>query len=245
LIEAELFGHVKGAFTGALSDRPGRAEIAEGGTLFLDEIGDLPLELQPKLLTFLQDRTLERIGDTKTRRVDVRVLAATNHNLEARCQKGQFRQDLYFRLAVLTLELPPLRERTDDIAVFADHILSRIATHRGVSPCTLTDESRGALLAYPWPGNIRELENVLERASAFCERSRITPADLGLDAPATAPVHGLAPPPLAGRTLADIEKQAILETLAACGGNKKAAARSLGIDEKSIYNKMRRLGITS
>lgn len=243
LIEAELFGHVKGAFTGALADRPGRAEIADGGTLFLDEIGDLPLELQPKLLTFLQDRTLERIGDTKVRRVDVRVIAATHQDLEVRCRKGQFRQDLYFRLAVLTLSLPPLRERPDDIPAFTDHILARIASHRGDSGYTLTNESRQALSNYPWPGNIRELENVLERASAFCDDSRITPADLGLEALSLAQV--CSPASFAGLTLAEIEKRALVETLAACGGNKKAAARSLGIDEKSIYNKMRRLGITT
>jgi DNA-binding NtrC family response regulator len=245
LIEAELFGHVKGAFTGAVADRPGRAEMAHGGTLFLDEIGDLPLELQPKLLTFLQDRTVQRIGDARSRTVDVRVLAATHQDLSARCEKGQFRRDLFFRLAVLILELEPLRNRPEDVAAFAEHILARIAQKRGAPPYVLTEEARQALLAYGWPGNVRELENVLERASAFCEEQRILPKDLDLEPLSGAAESTKAPAPnLAGQTLADIERRAILETLAACGGNKRAAARSLGIDEKSIHNKMKRLGIT-
>lgn len=242
LIEAELFGHVKGAFTGALSDRPGRAEMADGGTLFLDEIGDLPLELQPKLLTFLQDRTVQRIGGTTTRTVDVRVIAATHQDLESRSTRGEFRQDLFFRLAVLTLPMMPLRERPEDIPTFVEHILSRIASKRGEKSYQLAEGAIDQLLAHPWPGNIRELENVLERASAFCEEGKITPGDLGL-------FHSQSPPAnnfnrgLAGLTLAEIERRAIIETLAACSGNKKAAARSLGIDEKSIYNKMKRLDI--
>ena len=245
LIEAELFGHVKGAFTGAVADRPGRAEMAHGGTLFLDEIGDLPLELQPKLLTFLQDRTVQRIGDARSRTVDVRVLAATHQDLSARCEKGQFRRDLFFRLAVLILELEPLRNRPEDVAAFAEHILARIAQKRGAPPYVLTEEARQALLAYGWPGNVRELENVLERASAFCEEQRILPKDLDLEPLSGAAESTKAPAPnLAGQTLADIERRAILETLAACGGNKRAAARSLGIDEKSIHNTMKRLGIT-
>lgn len=246
LIEAELFGHVKGAFTGAVADRPGRAEMADGGTLFLDEIGDLPLELQPKLLTFLQDRTVQRIGDARSRTVDVRVLAATHQDLSTKCERGQFRRDLFFRLAVLILELEPLRNRPEDVGAFAVHTLARIAQKRGTLPYVLSEEARQALLAYGWPGNVRELENVLERASAFCEGGRILAKDLDLESPpGGAAASGKAlPPDLAGQTLADIERRAILDTLAACGGNKKAAARSLGIDEKSIYNKMKRLGLT-
>lgn len=242
LIEAELFGHVKGAFTGAVSDRPGRAEMADGGTLFLDEIGDLPLELQPKLLTFLQDRTVQRIGEAAVRPVDVRVIAATNHDLEARAQDGEFRQDLYFRLAVLPLVMKPLRERPEDVLAFVEHTLAQIADKRGETACVLTAEARQALLDHPWPGNIRELENVLERASAFCQEGKISTEDLHLSRPNVAGSNEAGS--LAGMTLADIERRAILETLTASGGNKKAAARSLGIDEKSIYNKMKRLGIT-
>lgn len=253
LIEAELFGHARGAFTGAVSDRPGRAEIADGGTLFLDEVGDMPLELQPKLLTFLQERTLQRIGEAKVRKVNVRVIAATHQDLEAKCRQGTFRQDLYFRLNVLPIRLAPLRERKEDLPLLADAVLERIARQRGSPSFILTPDAREALVAYAWPGNIRELENVLERASAFCESSRVAASDLGLSVSATPSsfgkgYHAASSPSeplhsLAGMTLADIERKAILDTLHASGGNKKAAARMLGIDEKSIYNKMKRLGI--
>ena len=242
LIEAELFGHARGAFTGAVSDRPGRAEMAHGGTLFLDEIGDLPLELQPKLLAFLQDRTVQRIGEARIRNVDVRVISATNQDLEQRCSERVFRKDLYFRLNVLPIHVPPLRARREDIGPLVDSLLARIARQRGTAPCSLTDDARARLLAYDWPGNVRELENVLERASAFCNASVITGDDLNIKgSPETATVP--ASTSLAGRTLADIERQAILDTLQFCDGNKKAAARQLGIDEKSIYNKIKRLGL--
>ena len=216
--------------------------MADGGTLFLDEIGDLPLELQPKLLTFLQDRSVQRIGGTTSRTVDVRVIAATHQDLEARSKTGEFRQDLFFRLAVLTLPMMPLRQRPEDIPVFAEHILARIASKRGEKPYLLDHDAVELLMSHPWPGNIRELENVLERASAFCEQGQIGPADLGLFHPPKSPAESSSGT-LAGLTLAEIERRAIIETLAACGGNKKAAARSLGIDEKSIYNKMKRLDI--
>lgn len=245
LIEAELFGHVRGAFTGAISDRPGRAEMADGGTLFLDEIGDLPLELQPKLLTFLQDRIVQRIGETQVRRVDVRVIAATHQELENKVRQNLFRQDLYFRLAVLTLEMKPLRDRPQDIRVFADHVLRRIAAHRGDAPFALSPAALQALDSHPWPGNVRELENVLERATAFCESSSLEPIDLGLHEACTLDASAAASrsTSLGGHTLDQIERRAILETLALTSGNKKAAAKLLGIDEKSIYNKMKRLEI--
>lgn len=243
LVEAELFGHVRGAFTGAVGDRPGRAEMAHGGTLFLDEIGDLPLELQPKLLNFLQDRTVQRIGDTKVREVDVRVIAATHQDLARKCREKSFREDLFFRLNVLPLEVPALRNRREDIPELVAAVLTRIAKKIGTSNLEVTAEAQKALHDYSWPGNVRELENVLERASAFCNDNTIGIDDLNLgslesDKPASSTAS------LAGRTLADIEKQAILDTLEACQGNKKAAAKLLGIDEKSIYNKMKRLGIT-
>jgi DNA-binding NtrC family response regulator len=242
LIEAELFGHVRGAFTGAISDRPGRAEMADGGTLFLDEIGDLPLELQPKLLTFLQDRVLQRIGETQVRKVDVRVIAATHQDLEEKVQQHSFRQDLYFRLAVLTLEMKPLRDRSEDVLVFAEHILSRIASQRRERPFEISPEAVKLLEGYSWPGNIRELENVLERGTAFCESAKLEPDDLGLCEAEV--VEDSSPISLAGQTLDEIERRAIIDTLSLLGGNKKGAAKMLGIDEKSIYNKMRRLGIT-
>lgn len=242
LIEAELFGHKKGAFTGALADRPGRAEMADGGTLFLDEIGDLPLELQPKLLTFLHDRVVQRIGDAESRTVDVRVIAATNHDLKQRCREGRFRDDLYYRLNVLPIESPPLRQRGQDMLAFANEALARIAAARSSAPLSLSAGAKEAILCYSWPGNIRELENVLERATAFAAGAALTPEDLGISPgqAASAPVA----PSLAGLTLEEIERRAIRDHLHASGGNKKAAAKALGIDEKSIYNKMKRLGLT-
>jgi DNA-binding NtrC family response regulator len=249
LIEAELFGHAKGAFTGAVSDRPGRAEIADQGTLFLDEIGDLPLELQPKLLTFLQDRTMQRIGSNKEIKVDVRVITATHQDVTAMCQQGQFRQDLFYRLNVLSLHAAALRERSADIAGLAEEILQRIAQRRGTEPLPLSVAAVELLCSHDWPGNIRELENVLERATAFADGPVINAEHIAIQRLVSArtvprPSTDAKPESLAGKTLAETERQAILETLAACGGNKALTARQLGISEKSIYNKMRRLGIS-
>src|SRR5215207_2155986 len=180
LIEAQLFGHVRGAFTDAVADRPGSVEMADGGTLFLDEIGDLPLELQPKLLTFLQDRTFQRIGDPRTLHADVRVVAATHQRLEAKIAERSFREDLFYRLNVLPLDVPPLRDRPDDVPLFARFVLDRLASKRNSAPFELTADATTALLRHPWPGNMRELENVLERAATFCTDGRITAADLNL-----------------------------------------------------------------
>jgi DNA-binding NtrC family response regulator len=257
LLESEMFGHEKGAFTGALQRRIGRIEMAEGGTLFLDEIGDLPLNLQPKLLTFLQDRNFLRLGGSKTVKADVRVIAATNVDLEERVQAREFRQDLYFRLNVIPLELPPLRARPDDVEFLATQYLVRLA--KGKSPLKIAPDAVRMLRDYPWPGNVRELENVLERAAAFASSDTIHPEDL----PATlksslfSPAGAVAPPSpgmptstpgtssveLGQSSLEEIEKLAIIETLRKCDGNKAAAARILGIAEKSIYNKMQRLGM--
>ncbi|MCL4201665.1 MAG: sigma-54 dependent transcriptional regulator [Pirellulaceae bacterium] len=247
LVEAELFGHTKGAFTGAVHDRPGRAEIADGGTLFLDEIGDLPLELQPKLLTFLQDRTFQRIGSNKIYTADVRMIAATHQDLAGMCREKRFREDLYFRLNVITIHVPALRDRLDDIPELARQILQRIGRRRG-QPALACDAIAAAMLQrHAWHGNVRELENVLERASAFCEGPTIGAGDLAFPAatadPADRPLAS-RPPALAGFTLDELEKQAIRDTLQATSGNKAAAARELGISEKSIYNKMKRLGLS-
>jgi DNA-binding NtrC family response regulator len=241
LIESQLFGHVRGAFTDAVSDRAGSVEMADGGTLFLDEIGDLPLELQPKLLTFLQDRTFQRIGDPTMLSADVRVIAATHQDLEAKVADRSFRADLYYRLNVLPITMPALRDRSSDVPLFARFVLERLAKKRGVSPVDLTPEARDALQRYTWPGNLRELENVLERAATFCEGNRIQIEDLHLKN--IAPMTPLANKGLAGLTLEEIERLAILETLEHCRNNKKAAARMLDIDEKSIHNKMKRLGL--
>lgn len=288
LLTSELFGHTKGAFTGAVSDRAGHAEVANRGTLFLDEIGDLPLELQPKLLTFLQDRTIQRLGSSEVRKVDVRLIVATHRDLAEMCREHAFRQDLFFRLMVLSLELPPLRHRLSELPMMAEACLNRICQRMGMPPKSLTESGLNVLLKYTWPGNIRELENVLERAAAFSEGNTIGPDELvfnttlskrtdgiQIDHPSTAKDSTLNPhnsplteaippsashsegggtgaspqkPPeeklsLAGKTLDEIEREAILQTLAACGGNKAKCARMLGISEKSIYNKMRRLNI--
>lgn len=245
LIEAELFGHVKGAFTEAGEARPGRAEIADGGTLFLDEIGDLPLELQPKLLTFLQEKTFQRIGSDSEVQVDVRVISASHQDLAALCEERRFRPDLYYRLNVLKLHIHALRERQGDIPTLAAAILERIARRRGIENITLSQDASRRLMNHSWPGNIRELENIIERASAFCEDNRIAPEDLDLSPDTNDPEHGttLGQPSLAGQTLWEIEKRALIDTLEAEGGNKAMAARQLGVSEKSIYNKLRRFDL--
>ena len=245
LIEAELFGHVKGAFTEAGEARPGRAEIADGGTLFLDEIGDLPLELQPKLLTFLQEKTFQRIGSDSEVQVDVRVISASHQDLAALCEERRFRPDLYYRLNVLKLHIHALRERQGDIPTLAAAILERIARRRGIENITLSQDASRRLMNHSWPGNIRELENIIERASAFCEDNRIAPEDLDLSPDTNNPEHSttLGQPSLAGQTLWEIEKRALIDTLEAEGGNKAMAARQLGVSEKSIYNKLRRFDL--
>jgi DNA-binding NtrC family response regulator len=265
LLESELFGHTRGAFTGAVRDRVGHAELAHGGTLFLDEIGDLPLDLQPKLLTFLQDRRIQRLGSTESKRVDTRLIVATHRDLATMCEHNEFRQDLYFRLMVINIELLPLRERRDEIPVIASSILTNICQRQRIPLKSLSKASLEILVAYPWPGNIREMENVLERAVAFSETNSIDPEQLlfGARSPDRRGARGIGSSPglslngmgsmmrpendsqqhFAGRTLEEIERQAIIETLKACEGNKARSARSLGISEKSIYNKMKRLKI--
>ncbi len=252
LIESELFGHIKGAFTGAVKDRIGKAEIAHGGTLFLDEIGDLPLDLQPKLLTFLQDRIIQRIGCNEDRVLDVRLIVATHRDLAAMCHERRFRQDLFYRLNVLSIYLQPLRERPEILKQIAESTAETLCQREGKPSRQLTGHAIAVLKSHPWPGNIRELENVLERAVAFSETDEIRAEDLIFDT-ANLPTsseqyHSTteASPPefsLAGKTLEEIERRAILATLDACDGNKARTARMLGISEKSIYNKMRRLKI--
>ncbi|MDP6443795.1 MAG: sigma-54 dependent transcriptional regulator [Pirellulaceae bacterium] len=242
LIEAELFGHAQGAFTGAVADRPGRVEAADGGTLLLDEIGDMPIELQPKLLTFLQDQSFQRIGSDRRHRVNVRVIAATNQNLAEHCQAKSFREDLYFRLNVLALRVPPLRERRDLLAELAHQIILGISARAEEPPPRIEEEAMFALMRHPWPGNVRELENVLERACVFRRGNVISAADLAFDVfpPPADEQDNSASRSLAGRTMADIERQALVDTLEACRGNKAMASRQLGISERSIYNKLKR-----
>lgn len=246
LIESELFGHRRGSFTGAVADRPGRAEMANDGTLFLDEVGDLPLELQPKLLTFLQDRTAFRLGSNTPYKVNCRVIAATHSDLRQRCRAKTFREDLYFRLDVMRVHLPPLRERREELDGLIREIARKVCNKLGRVTFGFSPDAMKELTDYPWPGNIRELENVLERSISLCPGPALTQADLRFLNDSTPSPDDLSSPAavsLAGRTLAEIERQAIWETLELEGGNKARAARSLGISEKSIYNKMRRLHI--
>lgn len=227
LIEAELLGHAKGAYTGAQTSRPGLAEVANGGTLFLDEIGEMPLELQPKLLTFLQDRNIRRIGESTQRQVDVRIVTATNQSLETLISRGQFREDLYFRLNVLRLEAPPLRERKEDIPILAREFLREISDRTGLVKPLLDSETLDALQAYEWPGNVRELQNMLER---LCVLGQIGP----LKRPEARK--------FSIKTLHEIEQEAILSTLELTGGDKEKAAKALGVSVKTIYNKLSQYG---
>jgi len=238
LLEAELFGHEKGSFTGATSSRPGKIEVANGGTLFLDEIGDMPLDLQPKLLTFLQDRVFQRIGSNKDQKVDVRIVAATHKDLSQMVEDQTFRQDLYYRINVLSIDIPGLAFRPEDVTPLAIEILSRISSRRNCEPFEIEPEALKVLRAHPWPGNVRELENVLERATAFCLENKILKEDLNIEASNQA-----APTDLAGLSLEEIERRAIVDTLDFCQGNKSDAATMLGISQKSIYNKINKYDI--
>ncbi|MHC4954699.1 MAG: sigma-54-dependent transcriptional regulator [Planctomycetota bacterium] len=242
LIEAELFGHERGAFTGAVTGRPGRAEMAEGGTLFLDEIGDMPLELQPKLLTFLQEREVQRIGGKHPKKVDVRVIAATHHDLEQMVGEKRFREDLYFRLNVLRIETPSLAERREDLPELINNMLDRIGAQRRGVDFRLTRDAEQMLASHNWRGNLRELENMLERATAYSNNGTIDVDLFELDNGRRGAAHSSADRPyLAGFTMEEIERWALLDTLDSVGGNKAAAARKLGVCEKTIYNKLKRI----
>jgi DNA-binding NtrC family response regulator len=236
LLESELFGHERGAFTGAVARREGRFKQADGGTLFLDEIGEVSPAIQVKLLRFLQERTFERVGGNETVKVDVRVIAATNRDLEAQIKKGAFREDLFYRLNVVTVDIPPLRERRADIPALASFFLRRYAAENGKNIDTFSDESLQALLEYRWPGNVRELENVVERAVVLCDTSRIEKKQL---APSVLPSDEReVPPPIPGSTIADLERYAILKTLEACGGSTSKAATVLGVSPRKIQYKL-------
>ncbi len=243
LLESELFGHEKGAFTGAIARRKGRFEQADGGSIFLDEIGDLSPALQVKLLRVLQEREFERVGGNQTLRADVRVLAATHRDLERALREGAFREDLYYRLNVVTIQIPPLRERREDIPLLLEHFLRKFAqkNHRDVTG--LTAAARDALLKYEYPGNVRELENIVERAVLLC-RGRVIDME---DLPATLRPgqRGAAEPlpkDLPG-VLADIERQAIESALARSGGVQTQAAEALGISERVLRYKMKKYGL--
>jgi DNA-binding NtrC family response regulator len=246
LLESELFGHEKGAFTGAVARRVGRFEQASGGTLFLDEIGDLDIDLQAKLLRVLQNGQFERVGGSETLQVDVRVIAATNRNLPARIAEQQFREDLYYRLSVVTIELPPLRARTDDIPPLAEHIVRRLARKYQWPQLALAPEAVEYLRSQPWPGNVREMQNVLARAAILVRGRLILPEDLRLsppDKPAVAAESSHDQPMSLKELVADTERRAIQHALDQTGWNRTKAARLLGISRRQLFDKIQHYGL--
>jgi DNA-binding NtrC family response regulator len=236
VLESELFGHERGAFTGAVATKPGLIELADGGTLFLDEIGEMEPDSQVKLLRVLETRAFFRVGSTRQRTVDMRLVAATNRDLAEALKAGEFRQDLYYRINTITVTLPPLRERREDIAPLAAHFLEENAAYgrRRLSTAALT-----CLEGYDWPGNVRELQHAVQRAVILCEGEEIQPADLPADIqcgePARAPASG---------SLEDMERQHIIATLRQVGGHRAKAAALLGIDPKTLYRKIQSYGIS-
>jgi len=231
LVESELFGHQKGSFTGATSDKPGLFEVADGGTLFIDEIGELPLALQPKLLRVLEDGSMRRVGSHKERNVDVRIIAATNRELGEAVTEGGFREDLYYRINVMSLQLPPLRERDGDVGMLIDHLIGE--------DWDIEPDARGALESYHWPGNIRQLINALDRAMVLADDHTITIDDLPHELVLRSHDH---PRPIARDTsrLDEIEKAHIVEVLERENGNKARAARALGIHRRKLYRLLER-----
>ncbi len=242
VLESELFGHEKGAFTGATGRREGRFKLADGGTLFLDEISEAPPEVQVKLLRFLQEREFERVGSNETVRVDVRVIAATNRRLETLVQDGRFREDLYYRLAVVRIDVPPLRARPSDLPLLADFFLRRFCQENDKTIDGFTEAARWALLSHPWPGNVRELSNAIEQAVLVCEGRRIDLDNLPLvEAPPAGQAIRLMIP---GVTMAELERFAILKTLEAVGGSKSRAASILGISRRTIQYRLKEWGLS-
>ena len=238
LFESELFGHVKGAFTDAHADKPGKFEQADGGTLFLDEIGNLSYALQAKMLTALQNRTVTRVGGRSEIRFDIRLITATNRNVESMVAEQTFRQDLFYRINTIALHLPPLRERAADIVPLAEMFLSRYASAYGRPVPALTPDAAQKLTAYPWPGNIRQLQHTMERTLILTDGTEICAAHLQLPtASAVAPsVQGV-------QTLEDVERETIARAVAECEGNMSAVAQRLGITRQTLYNKIKKYGI--
>jgi len=258
LMESELFGYDKGAFTGAVGAKPGRFELAHGGTLFLDEIGEIPVEMQVKLLRVLQESEFERVGGIKTIKVDVRLVTATNRDLLAEVGAGAFREDLFYRLNVVPIHIPPLRERREDIPLLADHFIAKFNDRLKKEIAAITPEAVERLVAYQWPGNIRELENLMERTVLFCEGPEIRVSDLppevaGAPQPGSAATHASgdellrpAPESLKEAVRAEterVERELIQRALDATGGNVTQAARKLKISRKSLQTKMKELGL--
>jgi len=237
LIESEIFGHEKGAFTSAYQLKRGLVEVADTGTLFLDEIGEMPIGLQAKLLRFLDSGEFRRVGGNKALTVDVRLIAATNKDLPGMIKKGAFREDLYYRLNVINITLPPLRERKEDIAALARHFLKQYAKKLEKSITDLTPDALELLAGYHWPGNVRELENVVERAVILCESNLLGAEDLSVPTPAVIAELGTNP------SLEEMEKNYILRVLKEANGNQSKASQLLGIDRKTLYLKLKKYGI--
>ena len=246
LLESELFGHVKGAFTGALRDHWGKVKAAAGGTIFLDEIGDLPMEIQPKLLRLLQEREYERVGENVTRKAEVRIIAATSRDLKVRVAEGAFREDLYFRLNVITAEMPPLRQRSGDLLRFAEHYIKHFAALCGRRLDGFSEAASAAIRAYSWPGNLRELRNAIERAVIMAKGNKINLEDL------PAELRGRAAPGIKGNgaslevgSLVSMEKleEAHLRKVLERTSNLAEAAQVLGIDQATLYRKRKKIGL--
>jgi DNA-binding NtrC family response regulator len=241
LLESELFGHARGAFTGAIGAKRGLFELADAGTLFLDEVGDMGPKMQAQLLRTLQDGEVRPVGGTDAIRVDVRLVCATNKDLEAEVKAGRFREDLYFRINVVTVKLPPLRERAGDVPILVAHFLAKLARREGRPQASMSREALEVLCRYGWPGNVRELQNAVERAVAVAKGNVVLPSDLPIE------VHGGGAPQTGGLiddrpTLAELERRYISLVLAECGGNKKKAAERLGIDRRTLYRALERSG---
>jgi len=244
LLESELFGHARGAFTGAVAAKRGLFETANEGTLFLDEIGDMGPKMQAQILRVLQDGEMRPVGGTDAIRVDVRLVCATNRDLEAEVKAGRFREDLYFRINVVTVRMPPLRDRAGDIPILVRHFINKVARREARNEASVSPEALAVLTRYSWPGNVRELENAVERAVAVAKGNVILPSDLPVE------VYGGSPVPPAGiiddrPTLGELEKRYIALVLAECGGNKKRAAEKLGIDRRTLYRAIERSGEAS
>ena len=249
LVESELFGHERGAFTGADRLKRGRFELAAGGTLFLDEIGDIAPSVQAKLLRVLQERQYERVGGTTPLRADVRLITATNRDLEHLVEAGTFRADLYYRLEVFRIHLPALRERGEDVLLLAEHFLRTLGERMGRRQARFSEHARQLLLAHTWPGNIRELQNAIERALIAADGHVISPTHLGIGGHPT-PASGLplGTPSVAGaatttQPLAEVEKQTVLDALRRGRGNKTEAALALGLSRGALYRRLQRFGL--
>lgn len=240
LLESELFGYEKGAFSGATTSKPGKFELADKGTLFLDEIGDVPLAIQVKLLRVLQERQFERLGGTKTLKVDVRLIAATNRDLRAALEEGTFREDLYYRLNVVAIDIPPLREHKEDIPALANFFLERFARESGKPVRGITPAAMRLLMDFHWPGNVRELENILERGVTLSSEPMLEPSDIHLD---TRTPNHQAPVIPEGMTLDKWEQEIIREALRRADGNKSQAARALGLSRNALRYRLSQMGV--